>query len=824
LSSLLRALVSRQRAVLRRPATSLLIAATVAVGLAGVLVVLAIADSIWARPLPYRNDHQLLLVFSTIPDEGRTYRATSSLNYADWRAAARTVDLEAVSRARPFTLTGVDRPRPLSGEYVSSGYFPLLGVDVVAGRRFLDDDDRAGAPPVVILAQDLARELFGAEATAVGRRLRLADRLFEVVGVLEPGYRGVLWDPVDLWVPLSQAGEILGERYRADRAMGWHLVAGRLRSGSTIEHARAELDDLARRLEILHPEANEGKRTHVESLREFYFGDQLRRALSYLLGASFLVLLLIVANVVALALAQSTDSAREVAVRRALGAGPAEIFATLAAPLAAPLAIGLAAAIALAWWLTPRLISLSDIPPATLTAEWIDVRIGAAGIGLTLLVGLAVTALAYRIHGRALAASILRAGGSSAWGRFRTLQCLVVLETTLAVVLLMGAGLLLRSLSSLRSTDLGLDARNVSTLKVDLQPSRYEDPSARVRFVHRLLQETLESTAGVSAAAVSGPKIAPEANLSAELVAELAASEHESFSVYRHSIAARFPDVLDIGLIEGRVFGSGDHETAPKVALVSRSVGELLGGSEVIGRRFRLRPELTDDPWWTIVGVVEDIAARDLTIGGGGERDVYLPYDQAPERSFYLLARSALEVAPTTASETGLQGTGSQGRALQEIVHRLDRDLALGPVETMEQRYALLTADETFHATVATWFSALAWGLTVLGLFGVLDLSVRSRRRELAVRLALGASTGSLTRYVLVFAVRLAAAGLLAGLALALLVQRALRGLLVGVVAYDLPTLLWVSALVLLTAVLAAAVPAWRARQVDAPAELARGE
>jgi len=478
-----------------------------------------------------------------------------------------------------------------------------------------------------------------------------------------------------------------------------------------------------------------------------------------------------------------------------------------------PLALGLVCAIALAWWVTPRLISLSDIPPATLTLQWIDARLAAAALALVAIVGLVVTTLAYRSHGSASARTILRSGGQSSPGRFRTLRRLVVLETTLAVALLMGAGLLMRSLSSLRSSELGLDTRSVSTLQVDLQPSRYEDPSARVRFARRLLEE-LESSAGFGEIAVSGPRIAPTANLSAELIPEGAASEHETLSVYRQSITPQLPATLGIDLVEGRAFEASDHESAPEVAMVSRTVADLLGAQGVVGQRFRLRPQLPGDPVWTIVGVLEDVAARDLTIGSGGEPDVYLPYEQAPERSFFLVARSRNSGPATTA----------QSKALEDGIRRLDRDLALAPVQTMEQRYALLTADETFHATVATCFSALAWGLTILGLFGVLDLSVRARRREHAIRLALGASVTSLTLDVLFFAVRLAGAGLLAGVALTVAMHRALRGLLVGVASYDPPTLVWVSALVLATAVLAGAVPAWRVRRVDATAELTRGE
>ncbi|HVS62070.1 MAG TPA: ABC transporter permease [Thermoanaerobaculia bacterium] len=811
---LFRAFASQRRAILRHPATNLFIAATVAVGLAGILVVVAVADALYGRPLLYRDDQQLFFVFSTIPDEGRTYRSTSPMNYADWREAARTADLEAVSSARPFSLTGIADPRPLSGEYVSSGYFPMLGVDLAAGRHFTAEDDRAGAQAVVLLSQPLARELFEDEGSAVGQHVRLADRPFEVVGVLQTGYRGVLWHPIDLWVPLAQAGEILGQRYRNDRAMGWHLVVGRLRPGFSLEQARAELEALAVRLESLYPDANQGKRTHVESLRQFYFGDDLRRGLSYLMGASSLVLLLIVANVVALAFAQSTDSAREVAVRRALGATPADLYTTLATPLVTPLAGGMLCALVLAFWITPRLISLSDIPPASLTMQWIDARIGAAALGLVAIVGLAVTALAYRTHTGTSAPAILRSGGGSSPGRVRTLQRLVVLETALAVALLMGAGLLMRSLSSLQSGELGLETHSVSTLQVDLQPSRYEDPAARIRFTRHLLEEAAESSAGFSEIAVSGPKIAPSANLSAELIPEAAESEHETLNVYRHSITPQLTTALGIDLIDGRGFETSDHESARKVALVSRTVAELLGGREVLGRRFRLRPQLPEDPLWTVVGVLEDVAARDLAIGRAGEPDVYLPYEQAPERSFFLVARS----------QSSGPATIAQSKALEDAVRRLDRDLALAPVETMEQRYALLTADQTFHATVATCFSALAWGLTILGLFGVLDLSVRARRREHAIRLALGASVTSLTVDVLFFAVRLAGAGLLAGVALTVAMHRALRGLLVGVTSYDPPTLLWVSALVLVTAVLAGAVPAWRVRRVDATAELTRGE
>ncbi|HVS14173.1 MAG TPA: ABC transporter permease [Thermoanaerobaculia bacterium] len=809
---LTRELAFQARVLTRRPGVPLLIALTVAIGLAGVLTVLAVADALYGRPLPYRDDHRLALVFSAVPDEGRLHQSISPLNYADWRAAARTVDLEAVSTPRRFLLSEVEHPRNLTGEYVSSGYFSLLGIGIARGRGFDPDDDRPGAAPIVVVSHRLWREELGGDPAAVGGRLRLADRSFEIVGVLEPSYRGILWDPVDLWVPLAQGGEILGERYRTDRAFGWHLAVARVRDGFSLAQARGELDELAARLERQHPRENRGKRTTLEPLRDFYFGDELRRGLTYLVGAALFVALLVAVNVLCLALGQIAERAREIAARRAFGASRAYLAATLLGALAPPLAVGFALALAGAWWLAPRLIGMSDIPPATLAARWIDLRTASAGLALVVLLGAVVGAIAYRSLMSLPLGVALRASGRSSGARLRSLRRFVLVETTLAVVLLVGAGLLLRSLARLGASDPGFDAPGLSALPLDLQPGRYDDPAERARFGARLLEGAAVLPA-VTHVALAGPDLPPRANRVADLTPEDARDDRDTFPVYRHAVSPGFVTALGVPLLEGRDLAATDRAGAPTVALVSRTVAQRLGGgARVLGRRFRLRPQLPGDPWWTVIGVLADVAGRDLAPGQAGEPDIFLPYDQAPEHAVHLLVRTSTAVA----------GTADLARDLHREVRRLDRDLALAPVETMTQRYAQLTADHRFHATVAACFSALATALAGLGLFGVLDLSVRARRQELGIRLAFGAHPGRLLRMVLEDGLRMAALGLGAGLALSLLLNRYLQSILFGVAAHDPLTLLLVAAIVLVTAVVAAVVPALRARGVDATAELVR--
>jgi putative ABC transport system permease protein len=811
---LTRELALQARLLARRPGVPLLIALTVAIGLAGVLTVLAVADALYGRPLPYRDDQRLALVFSSVPEEGRAYQSTSPLNYADWRSAARTVELEAVSTPRALLFSDEERPRNLTGEYVSSGYFPLLGIDVARGRTFAPDDDRAGAAPVAIVSHRLWRDELAEDAGVVGRRIRLADRTFEIVGVLEPGYRGILWDPVDVWVPLAQAGEILGERYRTDRALGWHLVVARLRDGHSLAQARSELEDLAVRLERQHPDANRGKRTTVEPLREFYFGDQLRRGLAYLAGSALFVVLLVTVNVLSLALGQVAERAQEIATRRAFGAGRVQVAATLLAALAPPLAAGYALGLAGAWWLAPRLVGLSDIPPATLTLRWVDLRTAALGLGLVVLLAATVTAFAYRWSARVPLGTALASGGRSSAARLRSLRRFVLVETTMAVVLLVGAGLLLRSLARLGASDPGFAVAGLSALRLDLQPGRYDDPDERARFGSRLL-EGAATLPAVTRVAIGGPDLAPRANRVADLTPEDARDERDTLRVYRHAVSPGFADALGVPRIEGRDLAESDRAGAPPVALVSRTVAARLGGDRgesAVGRRFRLRPELPGDPWWTVVGVVGDVAARDLAPGEGGEPDVYLPYAQAPERALHLLVRSP----------PALAGSADLARALHRQVQGLDRDLALSSLETMEQRYAELTADQRFQATVAACFSALATALAGLGLFGVLDLSVRSRRRELGIRIAFGAHPDRLLRMVLADGLRVAALGLIVGLLLSLLLHRFLQSILFGVAAHDPLTLAVVAAIVLAVAATATALPALRARRVDATAELVR--
>ncbi len=799
------------RTTRRDPGVSLLAVAVLGLGLGAALTVFGMADAVLLRPFPFADQGRLIALWGDIPARNTHLVELSLQDYEALRDHNSTLAGLALLAASDSDLAlageaGGDGPLHLRGRIVSANLFRLLGVEPVHGRNFRPEDDRPNAPAVALLSHGLWRRRFGGDPTVVGRALRIDGESVTVVGVLPADLR---FPPgVDAWCPL---GPLLGMPEL--RPIRIFQGIGRLAPGVALATAQADFDALARRLEKERPASNDGYRLRATPLTEEILGDS-RPGLQLLLAAVGLLLLLACANVAGLLLARSAARARESAVHAALGAAPGRLArqvlgeSLLVTAAAALLGLLLAGA-----GLRALARAAPDIP--RLDQAGVDGRLLAAGLAAALLT-VALSGLAPALAARrADLAGALRDGGrvSEARRSRRLRDLLVVAELALALVLLAGAGLFARSLVGLESTDLGFRPRGLLALRLSLPTSTYREPADWAAFFRQAL-ERVDALPGVERAAVvlmrplSGPigwdyTFTVEGQTPAEQAANPTAN-HER-------ISPGYFQTLGIPLLAGRDFSWWDAADTPPVAIVNRATAERFWpGEEPLGKRLRWgKPDTPRGSWLTVVGVVGDARYREIE---GVRPDLYVPMLQDPHWAMDLVLRAA----------SGRRGTNDPAAllpAVRRALAELDPDQPLARVTTLEQAVADATSRPRLRTLLLGLFAALALLVATVGLYGLMALAVTQRRRELGVRLALGAGAGDLLRLVLGRGLALTVAGLSIGLAaafgLAALAGDALGGLLYQVSPTDLWTFATVP-LVLAAAGLAASLaPALAAAESD---------
>jgi predicted permease len=812
------ATVRALRAVSRRPFPAVLLVLSLALGIAIAAATFGVVDAVLFRPLPFADERSLVFVFASVPDEGVPRKGMSALNYQDLAREARSFSaFAAVSQARPLTLGGRE-PRRVQAGIVSAGFFETLGVRPLSGRTFGPGTTAADDAVAMVSSRLWERELGAGAGSSGSAILVLDEQPFEVVGVVPPTYRGMLWDEVDVWLPLPTAARLLGPSFVDDRAFGWLTGVARLQPGATTDQAARELVDLTVQLERDHPGPNRGHRAVVEPLRRLYFGDDLERALLYLLLGAGGILLLCALNAGSLVTSEALARRRELATLLAMGASRRHVFALFALPLALEIALAAALGSLGARFAARWLMSLSDVPPASFTERFVDGRVLGVALGVSAGLTLALAMVPLLVVRRSRLGTEIREGARSSRRQLRLRAGLAVLEVALAIVLLVGSGLMLRSVEAVTGADPGFRLDHLLTLDVALQTARYADPDSRRRYAERVL-DRLAGEPAVAAAAVAGPRTPPESTILSRLELETRRGiAAESIAVYRSSVSPSYLATLGVPLLSGRDLSARDREGAPPVALVSRSVADALRGgadlSSVIGKRLRLAPRLDGDPEeavWTIVGVAGDVRGRGTGHDATGELDVYLPFAQAPPRRLQVLAR----------------GDGDEeaaARAIRDATVAEDAGLAREAVSPMRARYAEGAADQRFGSVLVGSLAWLALVLTAIGFYGLFHLTVRAREQELGVRLSLGAKPRALFGMILLQGFAFALAGLTLGLAGAFLLHRWIGSFLHGTSAAD-PLVLAVAILVLMLVVLAGSIgPALRAMRIDPARTLWRVE
>ncbi len=798
------------RQVLKNRAFTAVTVLTLALGIGATTAIFSVVDGILFRPLPFPEPEGLVAVWTDLSRRGGP--VDEWMNYDDFSdVARRSRSLQAVGAwaGGAPTVTGLGDPEQIAAGYVTHGMFSrVLRVSPALGRGFAPGDDRPGSPGTVLLSDGFWRRSFGGDPRALGSVLTVNDQPFEVIGVLPAGFRAPFVADAELWMTLREDPADPS----CPRGNACLRVVARLADGATLEAARAEADGIARQLESEYAETNTDAGFLVRPLLEDLVGES-RTALLALLGAATFVLLIACANVANLVLARGTTRGTELAVRSALGAGRRRLAEQLLTESALLAVLGGTAGLALAWLGTDFLVSIA--PPETPRLAGISVngRVLAFALGATAFAGALFGIVpSLRAVRRDLDVGMREGGRGGGGGGARTVRArgaLVSTQIALALMLLAGAGLLVRSLQNLRATDLGYRPEGVLTMQVGLPSSRYPDADALRGFV-RELERRLTGLPGVSTVGATSwlPLTGFGTDVSFLVEGQAPLSPGQDQAVWIRRVTAQYPATMGMPLLEGRWLTRSDEERAPRVVVINETFARrYFPDGSPLGRRLNLgSPE--SPQLWEIVGVAAD--ARYFGIRDGGRVSMYLSYPQAPSRSLQWVLRSTRDPA-TLAGE------------VRAAVSGLDPSLAVARIQPMESIVTEALGPQRFVAFLIGLFSGIAFILAIVGVYGVVSYGVGQRLREIGVRMALGARGTDIRDLVLRQSLRMVGLGLLAGLAGGLALTRLIENLLFGVSAADPWTYGVVVLLLTAVAAAAAAIPAARAARVD-PIRVLRSE
>lgn len=788
----------------RRPLPALATALTLALGIAGAAAVLALVEAAVVRPVAFPQAERLVDVQAT---RGRGRFALYPADYLAWREAAggSFSGFTGYSPLGSFEWTGDGPPERLRAHFVSPGFFATLGIRPVAGREFRAGEDEPGRDRVVVLSHRLWQGRFGGDRGVIGRTLTLDGEPWTVVGVMPPGF-GVRGGVPDLWAPLA-----FGPGRPADRTSAYLGAIGRLAPGATLAAARAELEAAAAAVAAEHPESNRDLRPSLEPLAELMVAGQ-RETARLLLATAALLLAAAAINAAAFGLAQAHARRGESALRTALGAGRRRLVRQWLLEGLPPAALGTALGVALAGAV---LAALPDLGGRLLYRS-VEPRLGGRVLALTAVAALAAWALAAGLPALAAARSarLTGAGGRATRGRGsrRTLALLVAGQIGVAAALLAGAGLLLRGLERLIATDLGFERRSALLLEIEPPAARYPAGAEVSRLLDELIPK-LAALPGVTAAAAATDPPGGGWGTTIAVDGDPEAAER-GLSVRYQAVTPGYPAAAGLRLLAGRDLTAADRRGAPRAVLLSRSAARaLFPGGDAVGRAIAAEGEP-----WRVVGVVEE-ARRDPL--APARPAIYYPH---PQLADLLVSAGQRRLAVVVRAEFGAgAGVEALAPAVRAALAEVDPALPAASLASLEARLsdALLRPRLTLQATAL--FAASALALSALGLYGALAFQVRLRRRELGVRMALGATRGRVVAGVVRGGLALAAAGTAAGLAFAALAGRAVGSLLHGVPPADPAILAAVAGFLLLIALAAAALPARRAAGTD-PADSLRAE
>ncbi len=774
---------------------------TLALGIGANAAIFSVVDAVLLQPLPYREGERLVMLGDRTPD-GASANNVGYATYEDLRDSSRSFEAMAAVRNWNPTLSADGQAERIPAMRVTSGFFPLLGVSPALGRGFLPEEDRPDTWRVVVLSDGLWRRSFGADPSVVGRVIRLNDMDFRVVGVMPRDFRELVsaryYAKAELWAPVGYAK---GLPYACRDCQHLKAIA-RLAPGATLDSARADLDGIRKRLAAEYPTSYpSGSMAVVPLSRELTAG--VSAPLLVLAGAVGFVLLIACANVANLTLTRSLQRSHEMAVRGALGASRYRLIQHVLAESFVLCAAGGALGLALASALQTTLIRLAPVGAPRLDRVGVDLRVVAfaalISTAAALLSGLlpAVRASAARLT-ESLAS---RTRGSAGAASSRARRVLTVVELALAVVLVAGAFLMLRSVARLLDTPLGFAPERVLTMAVTLSGDAYAQDAACVAFQNRAL-ERARSLPEVEAAGFAGqiPLGGNGDSMGFHIEGRMKANVAEDPSVERYSVTPDYFRAMGIPLVRGRLFADADDAGSVPVMVVSETTARSLWpGIDPLGERVRIGGN--NGPWRTVVGIAGDV--RHTDVASAPTPQMYLPQAQVTDGALTLAVRTRTSDPETLAGP------------LRAAIREVDPSVAIDSIATMSSLVDRSAAPRRFVMRLLAAFAAAALLLAAIGLYGVVAHAAAQRTREIGIRVALGATPRDVTRLVLSSGAGTVAAGLVAGAAAAVVLMRLIRSVLYEVSPSDPLAIGGAAAVLALVALAAHWLPARRAARID---------
>jgi len=795
------------RSLLKHPTFTAISIVTLALGIGANSAIFSVVNAVVLRPLPYQDSERLAMLWTT--KDANLEQPFSFADYNDLKLQAKS--FSAIGAASPlwsFTLTGNGEPEPVQGMYFSASMFELLKVAPEKGRAFTADEDRTGGPPVVIISRGLWERRFGGDPNVIGKPVSISGTTATIVGIMPAQFQFL--DPAaELWMPLWQ-----NQFASSARQVRLLSVAGRLNDGVQTSEANAELTNIAQRLESAYPESNRGVSLRVVPLHAQVTG-KVRPALFLLFGAVGLVLLIACANIVNLMLVRSAARRREIAVRAALGAGRLRLLRQLLTESITLSLIGGAAGVLIGSWGVNALLALNPIPIPSYNKIGVDMTVLAFTLAASVITGVVFGLAPAWQSLRVDLNSALKEGGRGSVaesGQRRLSSLLVITEMAMAMVLLIGAGLLLRSFAHLLDVKPGFTTENLLTMQIGLPNVAYQEPQKRATFMQQLEASLRGAPEVASVGFVTRlPLMSTMNNITSYMAIEgreVPAGERPEIDFRRASTG--YFQTMGIPLLSGRLVTEQDVTNGSRFVLINEAMAKRFWpGEDPVGKRISTMVSSGQQiPWQTIVGVVGNVR--------------HLGLDVEPRPEIYYHTNTSPPFGPVAVIRT----TSDPARLIsiaRAKVRELDRDVPISNVNTMEQLVAQSVAQRRFGMFLLGTFALLALLLAAIGIYGVVSYSVTQRTQEIGVRMALGASATDVLKMVLRNGMSLALIGVGLGLVGAFGLTRLMSRLLFEVTPTDVTTFALVSVGLISVALLACYLPARRAMKVD-PLEALRYE
>jgi putative ABC transport system permease protein len=789
------------RMLRRSPGFTFVAVLSLALGIGANTAIFSLVNAVLLRPLPFPVPDRLVMVWEDATFAGFPRNTPAPANYVDWKRQNQVFDGMAALSWNQFTLVRDGEPEKVTAYSVTADFFPLLGVEPALGRNFFPEEDTEGANRVVILSYQTWQQRFGGQQNIIGSEILLNDEKYTVVGVMPSGFQ-FLEKYIACWVPMALTAE-----EAANRGAHYLTVIARMKPGVSLEQANDDLQTIQQGIARDYPNEAENLGAFAISLREQLAGD-LSRPLIILLVAVGFVLLIACANIANLLLARAANRAKEIAVRTALGGGRMRIVRQLMTESVLLAGAGGAVGLLFAVWSFAFLQQL--VPPQMSLSTTLAIDLPILGYALVVslitgvIFGLAPAVQASRIDLN----EVLKQGGRATGahtGRNLLRSVMVVAEVALALVLLVGAGLLIQTFYKLQNQYSGLRPENVLTLRTGLARNRYNEHYKRVAFYDQVLERVRSLPGVVSAGYTTSVPLEWKGGTSGFVPEGLQALPGLSYDANHRNVSADYLQTLGIPLLEGRYFDSRDNARSQAVAIVNETMARQYWPEQsALGKRFKIGDPDSERPWLSVVGVVGDV--RQMGIDVPVKAEMYLPYQQVPYYAWFaprdLVIRSSGDPMNLVA-------------AVRSEVRAVDPLQPISNIRTMEQILGEETAPRRLSMTLLATFAGLALLLAAIGIYGVLSYFVVQYTPEIGIRLALGAQTGHVLGLVLRRGMILVVLGVGIGLIASLVLTRWMTSLLYGVSASDPATFASIALMLTAVALLACYIPARRATKVD---------